>query len=225
LQRIVHLYFDKSHHSLDGSIAGKQLENWPIDQLSGFVLAAVRREKKIMDTLAEYTAGYETLLKAHPNLKSMRICKNHAQIMALIDALEHVVPISVDQKRQAFDHLTQMAVARQQAINADHPTVQEFWELFDYLDGEGEGIPRLNHSRDDELIAVSLPHFMAVASQRGITKVPSLAELKRLLPDSRARKFVAYKSVNSQITVRDHQGVTVKCWVFRRDRVAPSSGD
>jgi len=118
-----------------------------------------------------------------------------------------------------------LAVARQQAINADHPTVQEFWELFDFLDGEGEGIPRLNHSRDDELIAVSLPHFMAVASQRGISKVPGLAELKRLLPESRARKFVAYKSVNSQITVRDSQGVTVKCWVFRRGAVVRSNGD
>jgi len=225
LQRIVHLYFDKSHHSVEGSIAGKQLENWPVDQLSGFVLAAVRREKKIMDALTEYTVGYEAMLKAHPNLKSMRICKNHAQIMALIDALEHVVPISAEQKRLAFDHITQMAVARQRAINADHPVVQEFWELFDFLDGEGEGIPRLNHSRDDQLIAVSLPHFMAVASQRGINKVPSLSDLKRLLPESRARKFVAYKSVNSQITVRDNQGVTVKCWVFRRGGAMHSSGD
>lgn len=225
LQRIVHLRFDKSGHSTEGAIASKRLEGLPIEQVSGFVLAAVRREKKILGTLAEFAPGYEAMLKGHPNLKSMRICKNHAQIMALVDALEHVVPITAEQKRLTFNALLEMALARQQAINADHPTVQEFWELFDYLDGEGEGIPRLNHSRDDELIAVSLPHFMALATQRGINKIPALGDLKRLLPESRARKFVAYKSINSAINVHDGKGVTVKCWVFRRERAAPSKTD
>lgn len=225
LQRIVHLRFDKSLHSTEGALASKRLENWPIEQLSGWILAAVRREKKILDTLAEFGPGYEAMLKAHPNLKSMRICKNHAQIMALVDALDHVVPIGAEHKREAFDYITQMAVARQQAINADHPLVQEFWELFDYLDGGEEGIPRLNHAHKDDEISVSLPHFMSVASQRGINKIPSLTDLKRLLPESRARKFIAYKSVNSNITTREGNGVTVKCWVFRRERAAPSKTD
>jgi hypothetical protein len=225
LQRIVHLYFDKGMHSADGAVASKQLENWPVEQVSGFVLSATRREKKILETLAEFTPGYEAMLKNHPNLKSMRICKNHAQMMALVDALDVVVPITREQKQATHNALIDMAVARQQAINADHPIVQEFWELFDFLDGEGEAIPRLNHSRDDSQIAVSLPHFMSVAAQRGINKVPALGDLKRLLPESRARKFVAYKSVNSNITLRDGQGVTVKCWVFRRERAAPSKTD
>ena len=56
-------------------------------------------------------------------------------------------------------------------------------------------------------------------------EIPSLSDLKRLLPESRARKFVAYTSVNSQITVRDSQGVTVKCWVFRRGGAVRSSDD
>lgn len=222
LQRIVHLHFDKSMHSAEGAVASKRLENMPIDRVSGFILAAVRREKKILDTYSEFSAGYETMLKAHPSLKSMRICKNHAQMMALVDALDHVVPITAEQKKLTCNALIEMAIARQQAINADHPIVQEFWELFDFLDGEGEGIPRLNHSRDDELLAVSLPHFMAVATQRGINKIPAISELKRLLPESRARKFLAYKSVNSAINVHDGSGVTVKCWVFRRQRAASS---
>lgn len=223
LQRIVHLHFDKSGHSADGAIASKRLENWPMEQVSGFILSAVRREKTVLATLAELVPGYETMLKAHPNLKSMRICKNHAQMMALVDALEHVVPITAEQRKATHNALVEMAVARQQAINADHPVVQEFWELVDYLDAEEKGIPRLNHSRDEQHIAISLPHFMSVAAQHGISKIPSLSELKRLLPESRARKFVAYKSVNSNITIADGHGVTVKCWVFRRDRAAPSN--
>lgn len=224
LQRIVHLYFDKSSHSDGGLAASKRLENMPVEKVSGFILAAVRREKKVLDTYAEFVPGYETMLKNHPQLKSMRICKNHAQLMALVDALDHVAPITKEQKALTFNALMDMAVARQQAINADHPIVQEFWELFDYLDGEGEGIPRLNHSRDDDLIAVSLPHFMSEAARRGITKIPALSDLKRLLPESRARKFEARKGVNSRITCHDGQGVTVKCWVFYREGAAPSKG-
>jgi hypothetical protein len=137
-----------------------------------------------------------------------------------IDALEHVVPITADQKRAAFDMLTQMAVDRQKAINADHPVVQEFWELFDHLNDTDQG-EKLNHSRDDELIAVSLPEFQSRATQFGL-KVPSHSDLKRLLPESRARKFMAYRTVNSAIRIVEGRGVSVKCWVFRRDR-APST--
>jgi len=64
---------------------------------------------------------------------------------------------------------------------------------------------------------------MSVAAHHGISKIPTLADLKRLLPESRARKFVAYKSVNSAIALVDGQGTTVKCWVFHRDRAASSS--
>jgi hypothetical protein len=223
LQRIVHLHFTKAAHSAEGAAAGKALENWPVEQVSGFVLAAIRREKKVMATLAEFAPGYEAMLKAHPNLKSVRICKNHAQIMALVDALEHVVPITAEQKRAAFDELTAMAVARQQAINADHPVVQEFWEAFDYLN-EGDAGERLNHSRNDAHIAVSLPEFQARATQHGL-RVPAYSELKRLLPESRARKYLGYRTVNSAIHITEGTGKSVKCWIFRRDRAAPRNTD
>ena len=224
LQRIVHINLDKSGHTLEGSIAGKALETMPVENVSGFILAAVRREKKIMATLAEYTATYEAMFKAHPNLKSVRICKNHAQVMAMIDALEHVVPITAHQKRQAFDALMEMAVARQHAINADHPTVTEFWEKFDYLN-DTDGVEKLNHSHKDELIAVRLPEFYERAARHGL-KVPEYSDLKRLLPESRARKFLSYKTVNSNLVDSDDgAGRSVKCWVFRREGARASKSD
>ena len=75
--------------------------------------------------LAELSASYETMLKAHPSLKSVRICKNHAQLMACVEALVHVTPITPAQKQAALNTLIDMAVARQQAINADHPLVTD----------------------------------------------------------------------------------------------------
>jgi hypothetical protein len=59
-----------------------------------------------------------------------------------------------------------MVVERQEAINSDHPAVQEFWDAYDYLNGDDE-TPRLNHARKgDQEIAVSLPHFYEVALER-----------------------------------------------------------
>jgi hypothetical protein len=92
-----------------------------------------------------------------------------------------------------------MAQARQQAINADHPMVQEFWEAFDYLDGDDE--PRLNHSRDEGLIAVNLNEFIQLAQEKK-QQIPLLTDLKRVLKTSRTRKFVDIKTVNSAIRER-----------------------
>lgn len=224
LQRIVHINLDKSGHTIEGGIAGKALETVPVENVSGFILKAVRSEKKIMATLTEFTPIYEAMFKNHPNLKSVRICKNHAQVMAMIDALEHVVPITADQKRQTFDALMDMAVARQHAINADHPIVTEFWEKFDHLN-DTDGIERLNHSRKDDLIAVSLPEFQERAARHGL-RVPEYNDLKRLLPESRARKFLGYKTVNSNLVDSvDGTGRSVKCWVFHRERATSRMSD
>lgn len=224
LQRIVHINLDKSAHSAAGSVAGKALETWPDEEVSGFILGAVRQEKKIMGTLAELSASYETMLKAHPSLKSVRICKNHAQLMAMVEALEHVVPITATQKQQALNMLIEMAVARQLAINADHPAVTEFWEKFDHLNDTGN-VEKLNHARDDDNIAINLPELYERAAQHG-ARLPEYADMKRLLPESRARKFIGQHTVNSNIrTDANDRGKSVKCWVFRREGAASRKGN
>lgn len=224
LQRIVHMRFTKAGHTVTTKAAAEQLERLPVEHISGLALAAVRREKTILDTLAAYQPGYETMLQNHPELRSMRIAKNHAQMMTLVDALEHVAPITAEQKRAAFDELTAMAVERQKAINADHPLVSEFWDLFDHLNEADNGTEKLNHSRDDALMAVSLPEFLSRAAQHGL-RTPPLTDLKRLLPESRSRKFLGYRAVNSAVRIAEGHGVTVKCWVFRRERAASSKPD
>jgi hypothetical protein len=80
-----------------------------------------------------------------------------------------------------------MALERQEAINDDHPMVREFWEAFDYLDGDDH--PKLNHSHDPALIAVNLNHFVQVAADRR-QQIPLLRDLKAVLRNSKRRKFV-----------------------------------
>jgi len=220
LQRIVHINLDKSGHTAEGGVASKALSNMPMEKVSGWMLRVIRREKDVMALLAEMSASYETMLKAHPALKSVRICKNHAQIIACVEALELVTPITRAQKQATINALIDMAVARQQAINADHPLVTEFWEKFDHLNDTG-GDEKLNHSRKDD-IAVNLPELYEVASKHGTT-LPAYADMKRLLPESRARKFTGYHTVNSALY--EGTGKSVKCWVFSREGAASRNSD
>lgn len=222
LQRIVHLHFDKSGHTPATKELSEQLERMPVESVSGFILAATKREAKVLEILAERRAMYEDQLIAVPEIKSVRIAKNHGQLMALVDALRHVVKMTDQQHKATHALLVSMAVERQQAINADHPFVQRFWELFDSLDverrssafGDTEEVAdQLNHSRDTELLAINLIEFEERCSRRGLKLPSDMTDLKKHLRTSRQRRFVDVKTVNSRIT-----NSSKKCWVFQRER-------
>jgi len=216
LQRICHLAFDRSNHSPENKLRAEELERMPMESVSGFLLAAVVREQKIMETLATYLADYEKMLQG--KVKTLRIAKNHALLLALVDALATVVNLTGDMKRAAADQIVAMAEERQQAINADHPIVQEFWETFEFMNTPNQfGVPRLDHSRNDALIAVSLPHYQQAATQAGL-RVPSHHDLKRHLPTCKTHKFIGRKAVSSALTADEGEARTVKCWVFEKPR-------
>ncbi|AMR77279.1 toprim domain-containing protein [Cupriavidus nantongensis] len=216
LQRIVHLTFDKSTHTRESYAAARELESVPTEQVSGFVLQAARREKAILATVEARIAHHEQFLLAQPQVKSTRIAKNHAQLLALGEALRDLVGLSVEQSEALEEQIVTMAFERQEAINSDHPIVTEFWEAFEYLDGQDQ--PVLNHSRDENLIAVNLNHFIQVATDRR-QQVPLLRDLKRVLKASRRHKFLEIKPVNSAIRgIELTKGSTVKCWVFQRGK-------
>ena len=95
--------------------------------------------------------------------------------------------------------------AKEEAL-AENPKVAQFWQIYDAvcLDAEGNNI--LNHSKDENYIALNLNHFVSVAEQHGL-EVP--VDIKRALKTSVDRRFVETKPVNSRLT----KG-TVRCWVF-----------
>ena len=223
LQRICHLNFTVSEHSQETRVAAEKLERTPIESVSGFLLKAIRAEGSVMKTIREKTPVYEAQLLAHPEIRSKRICKNHAQIMALLDALDGVIEIGPTLRDSTQKFVVGMAVERQGSINADHPVVQEFWEVYEYLNGL-DSDPRLNHSRDENLIAISLPHFVQVAADRK-QQIPPVSDLKRLLKTSRLHKFVGVRAVNSVINSAynaksdpsyPEKPTTVKAWIFQR---------
>lgn len=195
-------------HTRETKEAAQTLERTPVEKVSGFLIEAVKAEAKVMATFRERYAHHEAEIQRDPMVKSQRLAKNHAQLCALVDGLEHVVNIGDERRQATIDLIHEMAVERQRAINADHPLVQSFWELFDYLEDEEEG--KVDHAAKSETIAVSLPHFLAKLAARRL-EAPPMSDLKKVLPTSKSRKFIDYRAVRSTIEEK-----TVKCWVFAR---------
>lgn len=218
LQRIVHLRFDKSGHTPQTKVMAERLERLPTDHVSGFILKATTRESAVLDTVREKTVEWERKLLELPDIKSVRIAKNHAQLAALVHALALVVPLPPEAIDECETWIFALAMERQEAISADHPVVREFWDAFDYLDGDDDD-PMLNHARDQDLIAINLNEFVERAAERR-QQIPNLSDLKRHLKSSKSRKFVdCNRVVTSAIRYRDNaksQPKSVRCWVFKK---------
>ncbi len=223
MQRICHIGFDLASHTPESKQAADDLGQIGVDALSGFLVKATMAEKAILASFEERLPFHEKRLLKVQGVRNLRIVKNHAMLAALVDALSHVVHIGNAERDLTHSFIEDMAAERQEAINADHPAVQSFWETYEFLNGNDD-TPRLNHSRKDEQqIAINLNHFVAVASDFR-QQVPDLAELKKLLKTSRVRKYIGQKPVNSAINAAwnlrrakeggDERPATVKCWVF-----------
>jgi hypothetical protein len=221
LQRLIHLNFDCSLHTSDTRAYAETLERMPVEQLSHFILHALTKEAAVMQRMLERTYYYEQQLHAQPGISNVRIVKNHAQLMALLEVLVLIIPISDVQQKEVQAQLVEMAKQRQHMINTDHPVVQEFWDTFDYLEGDGE--PKLNHSSESQLIAINLNDFAKLAAEQQ-QKIPPLIDLKRHLRSSRTRKFIEIKTIRSAIRsagfTRGNGPETLKCWFFQRGKHA-----
>ena len=205
----MHVEFDKTGWGPDTKTAAEALARIPTEDVSGFIVHAVRREAEILE---RYKASFNTAeqaMLADPAVRNGRLAKNHAQLAAMLDAMRIVLPIGDTDASQARTFIHAMLLERQLAIASDHPMVELFWERFDYIAGnEPTGVPNpIDHSRNAELIAVNLTQFEQACGERRLS-LPPMAELKRHLKTSKSRKFVAARTVNSRADRFLH------CWCF-----------
>ncbi|EQA9489549.1 toprim domain-containing protein, partial [Escherichia coli] len=224
LERIIHIYTDKRGQSIHTRHAAERLEQIPVSQVSGFTLQSIMREQEVLEA---YGRGYERArneLETHPDIRHIRVAKNHAQLAGLLEALALVVPLSVDRIHKTREAITALAIERCHALKKDHPLVQEFWELFDYLD---ELAPfGINHSTDDSEIAVNFNHMEEVAAAHRQRMNFTLTEIKKLLKSSSERRFIGQTTKRSAVSERANKGKgemqrmpeTFRCWVFSRDK-------
>ena len=211
-QRLVHLTIDKSGHSEATREAADKLNQIPMQALSYFLVKAISSENKTVAHVKKTARKYEDQLLTHPKITNIRIAKNHSQLMALADGLVHLTGLSKTRRDQIHAYIEEMTIDREHAIKADHPTLQDFWDTYEYLNT----FRPLNHANQDGAIAINLNHFVKVASDEK-QQVPNLSDLKTLLKQTRTHKFLGIKAVNSSVYKRTQEGSqTVKCWVFQK---------
>lgn len=224
LTRIIKLHFKRPDATTESRIAADNLNALQVEDVSHFLLRAIRAEDQVMAKFAERSMFFEQVLRERGEIRIERVIKNHAQMLALLDCLRLVLPLSEEMVRGTREALLAMALERQQAISAEHPLVAEFWECFDYLEGLSDR-PVVNHSRDPAVIALNLNEFAAKATYHA-QKLPDLNLLRTLLRSSKRYPLVDVNvAVNSIIrgNETDSSGrpkftsPTVKCWTFKRD--------
>jgi hypothetical protein len=235
MERIIHLMFDKSRQSDAGRESALELGRMSASDLSSFLVRSIVREEAVLTKLEEDHRQHERMLEME-GIKNQRLQKNHAQLITLIECLAMVTPITRSQREEAVTHIIELALERERDLMRDHVIVERFWDAYDYLNGVPESgddpadsniyEPRLNHSRDPNLIAVNLNHFIQVAAEYR-QQVPDLHDLKKYLKTSRARKFVdANVVVSSAINARYNsernalstspRPQSIRCWIFRK---------
>src|SRR5690606_12724462 len=164
MTRIVKLHFVRPEVTSDSRAAADNLNHLDVREVSHFLLMAVKKEAAVLELFRERVKVHEATLRGLQQIRVERIIKNHSQMMALVDALRLIVPLTDHQLASVQQTLMGMALERQAAINADHPQVAEFWEVYEYLESLGDG-PMVNHSKKDELIAINLNEFCERAAE------------------------------------------------------------
>lgn len=214
-ERIMGVHIDKTGWGPGTRAAAERINRVERDDVSGFIVHIVRREKDILERYRErFAVHYEAML-AQRGIRNDRLAKNHAQLAAMFDAMQLVVTnIPPAVAAATHDFFRDMLAERQRLVEHDHPHVELFWERFDYIQSiEPEHPDRpIDHSRTADVIAVNLVQFEQKCGDLRLSLPCPMNELKRLLKTSRARKFEGNKAVNSRT------GKTVNCWVFSRPK-------
>lgn len=220
LQRIVHCHADKKHHAPGTRDLARWFERQSVATVGGFLNRALTRERDFLEAYAQAYTMYETMLTG-ADLHNERIIKNHAQVAACGDALGVIFGDAMTQelKTGLACYLTGRALAREKRLANDHPLVEQFWDIYEYItikitgslrNDKGDAEP-LNHARTtDGRIAINLNQLMEECRTWG-QAVPDMGQLKKLLPQCRRHKYMGNMPINSRIT-----GKTMRCWVFSR---------
>jgi hypothetical protein len=213
LERIVHLHFMRGQQNTRE--LAKALSKTDVDAVSGFILKAITQEKEILNIITTKVPVYEQLLNGSEHIKNVRLSLNHAQMMALVDALDFLIPLGEQVITDVKSTIVDLCIERQKRINQEHPIIQKFWEIYEYLDNKFDK-PSLNHGNPmSNEIAINLPHFLSLANEHKLYL--DEAELKSHLKQSRHYRFVENgKVVWSSIYKHGNEPKSVKCWIFKK---------
>ncbi len=238
LSRIIHCHCTKTHFSPWSKALANSFDRAPIEGdkgVGGFLLESLTQEKKILEIFRTEFPRIDALFTSKGDIKDQRIIKTHSMIAAGFKCLQVLFPqIKNDEVERLQKFAYSRAMNRQTRMDSDHPLVALFWDTYDYLNvrmveadlknlppimkgyGGNDELEKeekviLNHSKDENLIAINLQHF---EQQCNIARINAISpqdfkDLKKLLPGSRRHKFIDQKTVKSALL-----GMAKHCWVF-----------
>ena len=213
LERIMSITVDKGGWSPATKKAAEEIERWPLEPLSNFIVHITRAEDSWLESYARRYDYHQASLPEQTGINHQRLTKNHAQLAAALDALSALIEMPDHWVEAAHGQIEKMVQERHVAISSDHPIVARFWETFDWIvANENFSTERpINLSRKpDDTIAVNLNHFEERCRYRGLSH-PPIDDLKKHLRGSRSRRFVAAKNVNTCLDDK-----VMHCWVFQQ---------
>lgn len=226
--RIVQYKFLKEQMSKKGLYASRRLEKYEQSEVSQFILLCVEKEQAILEGYRLGMQKYDEFLhqEVH-NIKSSRVIHNHAQMMALFDALcthvliekdaqgvsKSLIPNAMREKVHA--ELLTMAMNRDKVLKSDPIIVQNFWatveEMEDAIKRPDHAETNINHHSKSHLVAINFAHLYQLAANYRYS-LPDINELQHALRHSIHYRFVeANKSVTSKI-----DGKSKRCWIFEK---------
>ena len=214
LTRIIHVKLTRDGQTLETKHIVDSLDRLPIELTSRFMAHALKNEQAILETYQQRIRMYEARYHEF-GVTHTRIALNHAQIAAMIDCLQtHVLSglMTDQQAEQAKQTLFEMAQTRVQRLQADHPDVDKFWSVFEFLMSTGKFVCHTNINDQSRKIGINLNHFYKVAREN-YQDLPDITQMKRLLKNSSRYKFV--DSNISVMSVIDGFK-TMKCWIFTK---------
>jgi len=217
LERLMSMDIDKSRWSTATKAAAVELEGWPMEELSGTIVHVIRNEAKYLPFFFERFKHHDLDMgKRVDGLTNTRPIKCHSQLAAGVEALKGLFPtIRPEWIEETLQLVDTMALDRQQSCGGDHPVVSDFWDKVEYLserekpDAHASGESVNQHRDPDTTIAINLVDFEAKCRHAGIAP-PNMDQLKKLLRNSKSRKWIATKNVNNPA------GRVLSCWVFAR---------
>lgn len=219
MTRIIQLKLDRVGQTLEKKRLADKLYSSRVPELSPYMAHCIRNEKAFLET---YKAHLDTLEQEFHALgvNHIRIAFCYAQVMALIHAMaKHIIPdIDQDILNLTKQTLVNLAKNRIVQLSADHPEIEKFWDIFEYLQNSC-GVAINHHKPTAPTVAINLNEFFEHASTHR-QQLADIRLIKQLLPNSVRYKFTdrnhpvsSAKNVDS--TQTDGKRV-VKCWIFKK---------
>lgn len=223
-ERLIHISTNKSDHTAVSKAAAVRIERTPAEAVSGFLpRVLIHADRLLTDIFQRYEAA-EKSLYADPEIHHTRIARNHAQMIALLEVLPSVIPVTGQQIEETRTFITELARQRVKAVQADPDDITEFWAMFDYLDSED--VYGVNHSSQEGVYAVNFNQLTQVASEKRQPFIDIVAVKKRL-KQGKSRKFIRTKSIRSRVNAAFNAALpagsvlkkpeVTECWIFEEE--------